>query len=228
MRHTGEPETKQNNILVAGRNCWRIARARRAAFLIDAASYFEAFAAAAQRATESILIVSWDIDSRIPLFRHGHGHDFPSPLGQFLNRLLSENPNLHVHVLNWDFAMVYALERELFPIFRPPWRSHRRLHFHLDDHHPIGASHHQKIVVVDDAVAFAGGIDLAKQRWDTPEHRPHDPRRIDPLNRAYRPHHDVQMAVDGEAAAALGHLVRERWRRATNHPPSPPMSSEMR
>jgi phosphatidylserine/phosphatidylglycerophosphate/cardiolipin synthase-like enzyme len=36
-----------------------------------------------------------------------------------------------------------------------------------------------------------------------------------------RPLHDVQMAVDGEAAAALGELARERWRRATGRPSAP-------
>jgi hypothetical protein len=54
------------------------------------------------------------------------------------------------------------------------------VHFRLDDDHPVGASHHQKLVVVDDRVAFVGGIDLAAARWDTPEHRAYDPRRRDP------------------------------------------------
>jgi phosphatidylserine/phosphatidylglycerophosphate/cardiolipin synthase-like enzyme len=31
-----------------------------------------------------------------------------------------------------------------------------------------GASHHPKIVVIDDAIAFVGGLDLARGRWDTP------------------------------------------------------------
>ncbi|MGA1796969.1 MAG: VTT domain-containing protein, partial [bacterium] len=83
-----------------------------------------------------------------------------------------------------------------------------------------GGSHHQKIVVIDDAVAFVGGLDLTRGRWDTPEHRPDDPRRIDPEGNPYPPFHDVQMLVDGQAAAALGELARERWRRATNRLPS--------
>jgi phosphatidylserine/phosphatidylglycerophosphate/cardiolipin synthase-like enzyme/uncharacterized membrane protein YdjX (TVP38/TMEM64 family) len=94
------------------------------------------------------------------------------------------------------------------------WRT-RRVHFQLDGRHPVGASHHQKIVVVDDAVAFVGGMDLAIRRWDTPEHGPDDPRRVDPRGQPYLPVHDIQMAVDGEIAAALGELVRERWWCAT-------------
>jgi uncharacterized membrane protein YdjX (TVP38/TMEM64 family) len=65
--------------------------------------------------------------------------------------------------------------------------------------------------VVDDSVAFCGGIDLTKNRWDTPEHRVNDPRRIDPEGKSYGPFHDIQMVVDGEAAATLGDLFRDRW-----------------
>src|SRR5690606_27474457 len=40
--------------------------------------------------------------------------------------------------------------------------------------------------------------------------------------------HDVMMAVDGAAAAALGELCRERWRRATGlRPASPPTGSDV-
>ena len=79
---------------------------------------------------------------------------------------------------------------------------------------PFGAAHHQKLVVVDDAVAFAGGLDLTIRRWDTPAHRPHDRRRVDPQGRPYPPFHDMQMVVDGAAAAALAELARARWARA--------------
>jgi phospholipase D1/2 len=198
-----------------GRNCWRIAHADRVAFLIDGADYFAAFAAAAERAQESIFIVGWDVDSRVCLGPDGMNGELPGELGGFLNALVSRRQRLRVYILGWDFAIIYALEREPFPSFNPRWRSHRRIHFSLDGMHPGGASHHQKIVVVDDAIAFVGGIDMAIRRWDTPEHCAHDPRRVDPRGQPYPPVHDVQMAVDGEAATALAALVRERWQRAT-------------
>ncbi|MDH3558075.1 MAG: VTT domain-containing protein, partial [Deltaproteobacteria bacterium] len=135
--------------------------------------------------------------------------------------------DLHIHILIWDFVVIYALDRELFPAIKLDWQVPRRLHFRFDGDHPVGASHHQKIVVVDDAVAFVGGIDLAKSRWDTPEHRARDPRRVDPLGRSYPPRHDVQMAVDGPAAAALGDLVRERWYRATGDRLKPPEKGDV-
>ena len=101
------------------------------------------------------------------------------------------------------------------PLYALNWKTHSRVRFYMDDKHPVGASQHQKIVVVDDAVAFSGGLDLSKWRWDTPEHRIDDQRSVDPDGKPYPPFHDVQMVVDGAAAAALGQLARERWQRAT-------------
>jgi phosphatidylserine/phosphatidylglycerophosphate/cardiolipin synthase-like enzyme/uncharacterized membrane protein YdjX (TVP38/TMEM64 family) len=83
-----------------------------------------------------------------------------------------------------------------------------------DDAHPVGASQHQKIVVIDDALAFNGGIDLTIRRWDCPEHSPGDPRRV-AEEAPYPPFHDTMMAVDGDAARQMGELARERWRLAT-------------
>jgi phospholipase D1/2 len=205
----------EQRILTEGQNCWRIPRARRAAFLIDGAAYFAAFAAAAEQAQESIFIVGWDVDSRVRLMPDAEQGALPVELGRFLNALVSRRRRLQVYILSWDFAMVFALEREPLPRLKLGWWTHRRVHFHLDRQHPVWASHHQKIVVVDDAIAFVGGMDLAIKRWDTPQHNADDQRRRDPRGQPYPPMHDVQMAVDGEAAAALGELVRERWRRAT-------------
>lgn len=219
--HAVYPETPYDKgesggrILSQGRNCWKIRKAGKAAFLIDTASYYTAFAQAARRARHSILIAGWDIDSRVSLLRDGRRRAFPSRLGEFLDWLVSDNPDLHAYVLVWDYAMIYALERELLPIFKLGWGTHRRLKFHLDGSHPMGASHHQKIVVIDDSLAFVGGIDLTKCRWDTSEHRLGDTRRNDPGCSNYAPFHDVQMMVDGEVAVSLGRLVRERWFRAT-------------
>jgi len=204
-------------ILQPGRNCWRLERARRAAFLVDGAAYFAALRAAAIRARRSIFILGWDIDSRLRLVPEGANDGLPEGLGDFLNALAKRSRELEIHVLDWDFAMLYAADRELLPVYKLDWRTHRRLHFRLDDAHPVGASHHQKIVVIDDAVAFVGGLDLTQCRWDTPEHRPDDPRRRRPDGDTCPPFHDMQMAVDGAAAAALGELARERWRRATGH-----------
>jgi phospholipase D1/2 len=177
---TMPPPADDHPILHPGRNCWRLARAERVAYLVDGAAYFAAFRAAAVRAERSIFIIGWDVDSRTVLVHEPPEDGLPDKLGEFLDALVQRRRSLHIQVLDWDFAMLYALERELLPIYTLGWRTHRRLRFQLDDRHPIGGSHHQKIVVIDGAVAFVGGIDLTIRRWDTSEHRPDEPRRVVP------------------------------------------------
>jgi phospholipase D1/2 len=201
-----------SRISIEGKNCRWIAPASRVAFLVDGAVYFPTLASTLERAKRSILITGWQLDSRLRL---NPGDRESLCFGDFLHDLARRNRQLRIYVLLWNFAMIYAADREIIPLYTHPWRTHRRIHFRLDSCHPLGASHHQKIVVVDDRVAFAGGLDIAEHRWDTVDHLPQDPRRVDSLGRLYPPYHDVQLMVDGDAAAALGHLVRERWHRAT-------------
>jgi phospholipase D1/2 len=201
-------------ILKPGENCWRIEHADRVAFLVDGQRYFQAFREAVKKAQHQLLILAWDIDSRFELIHDGTGDDLPVRVGDFLNAIVARQSKLRAYVLSWDFAMIFAMDREWLPLYKLDWKTHRRLKFRMDDHHPTGASHHQKVVVVDDAVAFCGGLDLTQGRWDTPEHVPHDPRRRNNEGEPLRPYHDVQIALQGAAAAALGDLARDRWKRA--------------
>ncbi len=205
-----------HGILSEGRNCWRIAKADKAAFLIDGDAYFRAFVSAVENAERSVYIAGWDLDSRTALLRENEAQREEYDMGRFLDRMAAEKPGLHIYCLPWDFSMIFALDRELFPIFKLGMMTHERVHFHMDSRHPVGASHHQKIVVVDDSIAFVGGLDLTKGRWDSPKHSPDDARRVDPQGHAYQPFHDVQMAVGGEAAQAVGDLFRKRWRAAAD------------
>lgn len=92
---------------------------------------------------------------------------------------------------------------------------HPRIHVKLDGHHPPTASHHQKIVVIDDNFAFCGGIDMTSDRWDTRDHADEDPNRVNPDGSPSEPWHDATTALQGPAAAALGEHARNRWKRAT-------------
>jgi phospholipase D1/2 len=202
------------SILVEGKNCWRRVHADRAAFLVDGAAYFDAFARAALRARRSILIVGWDFNSRTRLWCAEKPPDVPAALGDFLNSLVKRTRGLQIRILDWDFPMIYAMDRETPPIFGLGWQPRHHIHLRFDRNFPVGGSQHQKIVVIDDAMAFVGGTDLGTGRWDTPEHTAHDSRRVTG-GVPYPPVHDVMIAVDGEAARALGELARERWRRGT-------------
>jgi phosphatidylserine/phosphatidylglycerophosphate/cardiolipin synthase-like enzyme len=202
-----------SSILDPGRNCWRIERAGRAAVLVDGACYFARLEQALRSARRSILIVGWDFDGRIRL-RPDVGEDSP-PLGDLLRSLVEIHPELQIHILIWSIATLHAPGETLALIAGAKWQEHERIHLRLDREHPIYAAHHQKIVCIDDGLAFVGGIDLTVDRWDTHRHDPAEPLRLTPDGTTYAPVHDLQMVVDQAAAQALGELARLRWRNAT-------------
>ena len=214
------PETSGQTLFSVGSNCWRCETTHRAAIAIDGECYFRALREAIIGARRRVMILGWDIHSKLRLVRGEEDDGLPVELGALLDHVADKRA-VDVYLLSWDFAMIYLLERETFPAYTFDSKTHSRVRFQLDGAHPTGASQHQKLVVVDDSLAFCGGIDLSQWRWDSSEHRPDDERRVDPSGDAYQPFHDVQMAVDGDVAASLAALARERWRRATGEELSP-------
>lgn len=195
-----------------GTNCWRTARAARLTVIDEPARYFEAFVDAVMQAERSIFIVAWDIHSKLELVRRDTGR--PRTLREFLVERARARPELQIFVLLWDYSRFYQPERELFPRLRFAWSTPANLHFRINGHFPTGACGHEKLVVIDDALAFTGGIDLSVGRWDTREHLAEDPRRVDPGGKCYGPKHDAQVALCGEAARWLGVHARALWARA--------------
>lgn len=219
--NAGAAQAPSGRIISPGRNCWRVAPAHRAAVLVDGADYFKHLEATLRRARRSILILGWDFDGRIRLRPDVDPADSP-PLGPLLRSLVEAQPDLKVHILVWSIAVVHAPGAPGPLLFGADWQEHPRLHLKLDTHHPLYAAHHQKIVLVDDQVAFVGGMDLTVRRWDTPSHDAGNPHRREPDGNPYGPVHDVQMAVDGEAARAIAELARQRWKTATGEDLEPP------
>jgi phospholipase D1/2 len=209
-------------MLETGRNCWRIERAERAALVVDAADYFRLVRQAMMEARSQILLIGWDFDTRIELVPE-ETDPAPTELGPFISWLPKQRPGLQVHILKWDVGAIKLLARGT-TIFRLlAWIRRKDIHFKLDGAHAVGASHHQKIVVIDDSLAFCGGIDMTADRWDTRQHLGHDKRRRRPTTRRlYTPWHDATMAVDGDAASALGELARDRWHAAGGKPIAAP------
>ena len=213
-------------ILRPGHNVWRIERAARAAVILDGAPYFGAVRTALLNARHRAVIAGWDIHSRTRLVGpEGHANDgLPETLAEFLSALVERRPQLEISLLLWDYAVLYAAERELFPTYTLRWNTPPNIKLCLDDEVPIGSSQHQKLVVIDDTIAFTGGLDITVRRWDTSDHRADNPQRRDPADRPYEPFHDVQMLLDGEAARALAALARTRWEYAA-HEPLPPIET---
>ncbi|SER70326.1 Phosphatidylserine/phosphatidylglycerophosphate/cardiolipin synthase [Nitrosomonas sp. Nm51] len=201
-----------SSFLKTGRNCWRTEHVDRLRFLIDGADYFAVLREALKKAQHTIYILSWDINSQLKLVRDADNDGYPEKLGEFLDALTKKNRNLNIYILSWDFAMIYGVGREWFPIYQLDWKTNPRVHFCLDNYQPAGASQHQKIVVIDDTLAFVGGLDLTLGRWDTSDHKPENLNRDGDDMTIFRPFHDVQIMLEGGAAAAFAELFRERWK----------------
>jgi phosphatidylserine/phosphatidylglycerophosphate/cardiolipin synthase-like enzyme len=198
--------------LEPGRNCWRIERADKMRLIVDAADYFNIVRHAMMAAEKRIMLIGWDFDARVRVGPKWNPTGAPSTIGRFILWLARHKPELRVYLLRWDFGAVKALFRGTTPITVARWALHPRIQVKLDGAHPFGASHHQKIVVIDDCLAFCGGIDITSHRWDSREHLDGDPRRVGPHGSSYQPWHDATTALSGPAARALDELARERWR----------------
>ena len=205
----------ESSILRPGETCWRRVRAPRAKLLIEGASYYATLREALLAARSSVHIVGWDIDSRVDLKPDGADDGKPTRLRELLCHMVEERPDLRINLLLWDYSTVYALDREPLPRVSLGWQTPEQVRICLDDVLPLGACHHQKLVVVDDSLAFCGGLDLTARRWDTREHSPTNPDRRDPDGKPYEAFHDMQFMVDGEAAAALAELAHKRWNEAS-------------
>ena len=190
--------------------------------IADAGPYFDHLQDALLKARRSILIIGWDFDAAIKLRPE---HD-PRSLGELLRDCVEANPELEVRVLVWSVGVVHGPGDPLPLLFGAEWHNHPRIHVKLDTEHPFYAAHHQKIVVIDDVLAFAGGIDLTIERWDTAEHLTEHPARVCPDGKPYGPVHDLQMAVSGDAARAIGDLARHRWRSGAGETLEPPPPCE--
>ncbi|MGY1858279.1 phospholipase D-like domain-containing protein [Modestobacter sp. SYSU DS0290] len=207
-------------LLVPGETCWRIERATRFAVFVDAAGYFATLKRAVLRAERRVLFIGWDFDPRIRLDPLAGGRPEDDRLGAVLERAVKANSQLEIKVLQWDLGMLRALGRGLQPLVLLDRRAPDRLTLAVDTHHPVGGAHHQKIVVVDDCLAFAGGIDVTADRWDTSDHADVNPHRRRPApgragGRPTGPWHDATSMMTGPAARAVAELARERWESGT-------------
>ncbi len=199
---------------------WRYVRATRASVIIDAEDYFGLMQQAMLNARQRVLLIGWDFDTRIHLaegrrWYHARGSGkYPVRLGSFILWLTRHRPDIEIRILKWSYGALKFISRGSMMVDLVRWWPNRQIDFHFDTAHPVGCSHHQKIVVIDDKVAVCGGIDMTTDRWDTRDHIEDDPRRTRPRGAQHGPWHDMTMMLEGPAASALGELGRDRWSRA--------------
>jgi phosphatidylserine/phosphatidylglycerophosphate/cardiolipin synthase-like enzyme len=206
---------------------WRFARADKVRVVVDAEAYFDLMQQAMLKARRRILLIGWDFDTRIHLTRgrrwwqRAWNRQFPSRLGAFFPWLTRNTRPLEILILKWGIGALKFLGRGTMAFDLLRWAPHPRIDFKFDTAHPVGCSHHQKIVVIDQRLAVCGGIDMTDGRWDTREHLEKDARRKRPLGSLYGPWHDLTMLMEGPVAEALDELGRDRWRRAGGKPLPP-------
>lgn len=204
-------------MFVEGENCRQVAGADKVAVIVDAADYFVALRKALLGAKKRIMLVGWDFDGRIGFQSDEREEGEPDTVGEFLLWLVERTPELEVYLLRWDTGALKSLFRGSTAITAFKWTIHSRIHMKLDAHHPVASSHHQKLVSIDDCLAFCGGIDMTSDRWDTREHADEDPRRVKPGGAPYDPWHDATTAFTGPIAAVVGAECCDRWERATGN-----------
>ncbi|XP_022623455.1 phospholipase D1-like [Seriola dumerili] len=142
-----------------------------AKWYVNGRTYMEDVADALEEAKEEIFITDWWLSPEIFLKR-------PVVEGNRwrLDCILKRKAQQGVRV----FVMLYK-EVELALGINSGYSKRTLLHLHPNIkvmRHPDHVSsavylwaHHEKIIVIDQSVAFVGGIDLAYGRWDDKEHR---------------------------------------------------------
>lgn len=207
-----------SNIFKPGKNCWRVEHADRSAVLIDGENYFRAVRKSLAQAKQRIMLLGWDFDERVEMHDTAEQLEGPLKIGAYFDWLLKNNRDLDIYVLRWDTGALKSFFRVngLMTLIR--WYFHPRVHFKLDSHHPVGAAHHQKVIVIDEDTAFCSGIDVTNNRWDTRAHDDSQNHRLQPDGNDAGPWHDAAMVVQGDVARALAEYAVQHWRAAGGKP----------
>jgi phosphatidylserine/phosphatidylglycerophosphate/cardiolipin synthase-like enzyme len=171
--------------------------------LIDGAEALPVIANALQAARSHVHITGWFFSPDFALVRD----ERPVVLRHLLAELAER---VDVRVLVWAGAPL--------PLFRPSRREVRhmrdeltkqtRIECRVDTRERPLHCHHEKTIVIDDRVAFVGGIDLTSQagdRFDASEHPA----------RAAIGWHDVSSRIEGPAVADVAEHFRMRWHEIT-------------
>jgi phosphatidylserine/phosphatidylglycerophosphate/cardiolipin synthase-like enzyme len=181
--------------------------------LIDGAQALPRIAGALEHARSHVHIAGWHVSPEFGLTRDSDALRLRDLLGELAERV-------DVKVLLWAGAPL--------PVFKPARRAVSRVRQELirgtrvscalDSHERPMHCHHEKLVIVDDEVAFVGGIDLTSfggDRFDSSDHQ-----LVCRLG-----WHDALTRVRGPIVADIAGHFTSRWLEVTGEDvraPSPP------
>jgi phosphatidylserine/phosphatidylglycerophosphate/cardiolipin synthase-like enzyme len=179
--------------------------------LIDGAEALPAIAKELRTARSHVHITGWYFSPDFALRRD----EEPLVLRHFLAELAEA---VDVRILVWAGAPL--------PLFRPSRREVRRMRdeliagtrirCELDSRERPLHCHHEKTVVIDDRIAFVGGIDLTTQAGDRYDLSQHPAR-------AAAGWHDAAARIEGPAVGDVAEHFRMRWHEVTGET-LPPVS----
>jgi phosphatidylserine/phosphatidylglycerophosphate/cardiolipin synthase-like enzyme len=171
--------------------------------LIDGAAVLPAIAEELMKAESHVHLAGWYFTPSFALVRDGD----PLVLRDLLARLAQR---VEVRVLTWAGAPL--------PLFRPTRAEVRKMRDRLvhrsgtqvalDSRERPLHCHHEKAIVIDDRVAFVGGVDLTSEDGDRFD-ASHHPAR------AKVGWHDVAARILGPAVADVATSFNTRWREVT-------------
>jgi phosphatidylserine/phosphatidylglycerophosphate/cardiolipin synthase-like enzyme len=172
-------------------------------------------------ARKSVHIAGWHASPDFKLTRQA---DSPQ-----LRDLLAEvAARVPVRLLLWAGPPLPAFQptRPMVESARDEFVRGSELRCYLDKRERTMHCHHEKIIVVDDEVAFVGGIDLTALQGDRHDLAGHPPRHG-------LGWHDAAVRLEGPAVADVGTHFAERWREVSGErldlpePPPPAGSTEV-
>jgi phosphatidylserine/phosphatidylglycerophosphate/cardiolipin synthase-like enzyme len=182
--------------------------------LVDGEQALPAIAEALRSATSHVHLTGWHFSPDFALERDGEPFVLRNALGELAERV-------DVRVLAWAGAPL--------PLFRPSRGDMRtmrdrlvgdtKIRLALDAKERPMHCHHEKTIVVDDRVAFVGGIDLTYESGDRYDWNHHPPR-------ASSGWHDACARIEGPAVADVAEHFRMRWHEVTGETLEPPRAPE--
>ncbi|WP_319560146.1 VTT domain-containing protein [Marispirochaeta sp.] len=174
-----------------------ISTASRLSFFTSSGAYYSALADILPRARRRILIVGWSFDDRIHLLRNKDTGPTGPELGDLLISAAEKNTSLQITLCIWKPPSLFAADQHITNKFRKRLRRVPNITLCQYPAESAFASRHEKYVVVDDVLAFLGGIDLTRERWDSPDHPAQSAGRVNPDSEPYGPYHDTHAVLSG-------------------------------
>ncbi len=212
LRRVGWDHALDGSGLEFARGTWPAREGNSLEVLIDGSEALPRMARDIAEATSHVHLTGWFLSPELQLSRE----EEPLVVRTLLAAMAEK---VDVRVLLWKGAPI--------PLFRPSRGDVREVQRKLTRHTEIqctvdsctGASHchHEKTIVIDDRIAYVGGIDLTidgGDPYDTPSHRA----------RGGIGWHDAAVRIEGPAVHDVAEHFRLRWHRSTRRAlPAPAM-----